>query len=164
MSATQKNNKTVIVYLLFGSNIEPEKHILKALKLLSSKLRIANTSSIYESQSLTKKYENFLNCVVKAETFLSISEIKTSVILDIEKDLARVRTDDKNAPRTIDIDILIYDNVQLDFETCDRVYIAVPLAEIHPAFICAETGESIMDAAERLQRQNFIQLRTDLKT
>ncbi len=126
-------------------------------------MRIAITSSIYESNSITKNENNFLNCIIKIETKLSIHRIKHSIISVIEHQLGRVRTDDKNAPRTIDIDILIYGEKQIDFEICERVYMAVPLAEIYPNYICVNTDEPIKNIADRLKKYHYIKLRTDLK-
>jgi len=143
-------------YLLLGSNIKPGENIPEAIALLQSKLRIVNVSSIWETHAIRNNGPNFLNCVLFIETEYSIDEIKMLVISSVEAELGRVRTQDKHAPRTIDIDLIIYNGQELDEEICKRIFIAVPLAELNPGFYCKKESMTIKDVADALRKKEFI--------
>ena len=143
-------------YLLIGSNIQPEENIKKAIALIRAEMRIANISSVWESHAVGNNGPNFLNCVLIVETEYSIEALKNLVIRNIENSLGRVRTNDKYTPRTIDVDLIIYNGQRIDEEICHRVFIAVPLAELEPDFYCTEDGVTIKEAATALKRKEFI--------
>lgn len=143
-------------YLLIGSNIQPEENIKKAIALIQAEMRIANISSVWESHAVGNNGPNFLNCVLVVETELSIEVIKNQVIRNLENSLGRVRTNDKYAPRTIDVDLIVYNGQMIDPEICHRVFIAVPLAELVPDFYCIDGGVTLKEAADTLKRKEFI--------
>ncbi|HLO26810.1 MAG TPA: 2-amino-4-hydroxy-6-hydroxymethyldihydropteridine diphosphokinase, partial [Geobacteraceae bacterium] len=68
-----------------------------------------------------------------------------------------VRSPDRNAPRIIDIDIMLFDDDRLtlgrrripDPEVCERPFVAIPLAEIAPGYRHPETGETLAEIAAR---------------
>ncbi len=64
--------------------------------------------------------------------------------------MGRVRTADRNAPRTLDIDIILFDGVVLDDALWERSFIAIPLAELLPSLPHPATGETLADLAARL--------------
>ena len=143
-------------YLLIGSNIQPEENIQNAIGLIQAEMRIANISSVWESHAVGNNGPNFLNCVLCVETEYSIDELKNLVIRNVENSLGRVRTNDKYAPRTVDVDLIIYNDQRIDPEICHRIFIAVPLAELEPDFHCTEDGLTIKEAANALKRKEFI--------
>ena len=79
----------------------------------------------------------------------------------LEAQLAHVRTRDKNSPRTIDIDILLFDQQLQDLNLWHYAYRAVPLAQILPDYQ-SETGEYLKDAASRLAQTTPIWVRKDV--
>ncbi len=158
-----KNQSSIEVFLLLGSNIQPKKNILLAIKMLKEKMRIDNISNIWETKASKPDDPNFLNCAIKVGTQLSIEEIKREIIRPIEDNLLRVRTENKNAPRTIDIDVILYGNLEIDTALWKQVYIAVPLAELIPNYSNSDTNEKLSDVAEKLKKSNFILLRNDIK-
>ncbi|MEN6523819.1 MAG: 2-amino-4-hydroxy-6-hydroxymethyldihydropteridine diphosphokinase, partial [Anaerolineaceae bacterium] len=81
----------------------------------------------------------------------------------IEDQLYRVRTENKNAPRSIDIDIILYGDLEVDTTLWEHVYIAVPLAELHPNYVNKKNNQKLSDAAEKLKGRNFILKRSDIK-
>jgi 7,8-dihydro-6-hydroxymethylpterin-pyrophosphokinase len=68
-----------------------------------------------------------------------------------------VRTENKNAPRTIDIDIMLFNDDVLhvgrrripDPEVLERPFVAIPLAEIAPDYVHPETGRSLTEIASQ---------------
>ena len=75
----------------------------------------------------------------------------------LASNLARVRTANKNAPRTIDIDIMLFNNDVLtaghrhvpDPEVLERPFVAIPLAEIAPDYVHPETGQTLKEIARQ---------------
>ena len=137
------------VYLLLGSNLDDRAGMLdKARRALESVIGpIISSSSIYESEPWGfKASEKFLNQVVVIETLLSPSDL-LSMILQIEESMGRKRFGNSYQSRTIDIDILFYnDRVISEPELKiphprieERKFTLMPLSElndgmIHPAF------------------------------
>jgi len=142
-------------YIGLGSNIEPRKEYLdRAIEKLSNhdSIHICNISSIYETPPVG--YENqdsFLNMVIKIETSLKNVEL-LEVCQSIEAGLDRVRTIE-NGPRTIDLDILLYNHEYRELERLilphprmkERAFVLVPLNEIAPGEIMPTSGKAVED-------------------
>lgn len=125
-------------------------------------------SSIFESESWGFKSENtFLNQVLSFQTELTPEEI-LKIILKIEKDLGRIRVSDAYASRTIDLDILFFDDKIINSEALqlphpriqERKFILVPLNEILPEFVHPISKKSIRklldDCQDKLWVKKFI--------
>jgi 2-amino-4-hydroxy-6-hydroxymethyldihydropteridine diphosphokinase len=145
-------------FLSLGSNVEPEKNLVAAVRKLGSYGRVRRVSGVWQSTSLGDPGQpDFLNAAVWLETSLSARELKETAIAEVEAGLGRVRRPDRNAPRTIDIDIMLFDHERLrlgrrripDPEVQERPFVAIPLAEIAPDFIHPETGETLAEIAAR---------------
>ncbi len=144
-----------------GSNIAPEKNVQKAIRLLSLKTRVRGISTVY----LTEPEGNpeqppFYNLVVEIETEMSPEELKYRVLRKIEDDLGRVRTQDKYAPKTIDLDLILYDDLALQTkdltlpnpEILSRPFLAFPLSELSPDLVLPGTGLTVRQVAARLSQ------------
>ncbi|MGB1283518.1 MAG: 2-amino-4-hydroxy-6-hydroxymethyldihydropteridine diphosphokinase [Polaribacter sp.] len=129
-----------ITYLSLGSNQGNKlENLQNALHLIADKIgTIQKISSVYKSLSLGFEGENFLNIAIKVSTYLT-PEILIKVILDIENELGRKRTQKKGYEnRNIDIDVLLFDD-EIIFSKdiiiphprmLDRKFVLVPLTEI----------------------------------
>ena len=140
-----------LAILLLGSNIDPAFNIKKALELLKCSLPITRTSNIWITEAVGNKGPDFLNSALEVKTSLSADQLKKKIISPTEIALGRIRTTDKFAPRTIDIDIIIYNGNVLDVHLWSKVFIAVPVSEIVPYLINHSTGETLIEAAEKLK-------------
>ncbi len=147
--------------LLLGSNIEPDENIPLAIRLLKTQVAILKVSSVWESASVECCYPNFLNLAALVETEHDARELKWQVLRPLEARMGRVRTDDKNAPRTIDLDIVLFDGKVMDADLWLQVHRATPVAELFPDFR-SETGEALQEVAMRLQQSTGIQVRRDI--
>lgn len=98
----------------------------------------------------------FINATLLFLSPLDINDIKKEIFRKIEAKLGRKRSYDKNAPREIDIDILIYEDTEIDHSLWSTPHLAVPLAEIYPEYRHAETGNTIASEAKYIQRNNKI--------
>jgi 2-amino-4-hydroxy-6-hydroxymethyldihydropteridine diphosphokinase len=159
-------------YLSIGSNIEPETNLLKAVNMLASHGRISALSKVWETRPVGNPDQpNFLNAVVLLETPASAQHLKDKVISQIERSLGRIRTEDKNAPRTIDIDIVLFNHDILSIgqssipspEVLERAFVAIPLAEISPDYIHPQSGQPLADIASRFDPDEWgMKTRSDI--
>jgi 2-amino-4-hydroxy-6-hydroxymethyldihydropteridine diphosphokinase len=156
-----KNNQHR-AYLNLGSNIEPQSNLPKAVGLLKEYGEIREMSHVWESKSVGYDGPNFLNVCVLFVTEVEAGELKEKIIHPIESQLGRVRGADKNMPRTIDIDTILFDETPVRMEYWDSAFIMVPLAELLPDFVHPVSGEKLARFSEQLQGQVWIVLRDDV--
>ena len=129
-----------IVYISIGSNLgDREKYCQRAIEKVGQlpTTKLLKISSLIETDPVGKTDQpQFINGVIKIETKLSPHELLEN-LQKIENDLGRVR-DEKWGPRTIDLDILFYDDLKVKEknltlphpEINNRPFIAKVLAEI----------------------------------
>lgn len=140
------------IYLSLGSNMNhPEKQLLQARKEVNRRVgKVLRYSSIYQTAAWGKTDQpDFLNQVLVADTLHTAQEVMQA-LLDIEKEMGRIRTE-KNAPRVIDIDILFYNHdvisgndLQVPHpQVPNRRFVLVPLNELSPGFHHPVSGKSI---------------------
>ena len=149
-------------YLSLGSNIQPEVHLPKAIDLLSKRGTILKVSSVWETQAVGSNGPNFLNACVLFSTQLSGPELKDQVTHPIEDLLGRKRTEDKNAARTIDIDIVLFDDQSCNDKFWSLAFVVIPLAEIYPGFRNPLTHEHLTETATRLRQIIWMETRPDV--
>jgi 2-amino-4-hydroxy-6-hydroxymethyldihydropteridine diphosphokinase len=137
-------------YLGLGSNIDPAVNIPGALEMLGRHLTIDQVAQTWETAAVGSHGPNFLNTAAAVQTQLPPELLKSLVLRRIERELGRVRTANKNAPRTIDLDILVYEGQVLDPKVWTYAFVAVPLAELLPELRNPESGETLEQAAKRL--------------
>ncbi len=159
------DNNVVGVYIGVGSNIEPESNIANALTRLSKHVDITGISSFYKTAPLLRENQNdFLNGVWQISTSISPEKLKFGVLRRIEKGLHRNRESDKYAPRTIDLDLLLYDDMVMqednltipDPDICKRSFIAFPLSELNPDLVMPDTMKPLIDLLSVLSKENMI--------
>ena len=147
------------VFIALGSNINSERNMREAVSRLSSRCRLLAVSPVYETAPVGKTDQpNFLNAAVLIETDLTAAELKSDVLQVIEQELGRVRTEDKNAPRTIDLDISLFNDEVFDMgqrhtpdpEILKYPHIAVPLADLAPHQRHPETDQTLKEVAQGL--------------
>jgi len=130
----------ISAYLSLGSNIgNRESHLCHAIARLQALGPVAAVSSLYETEPVEFTDQPwFLNCVVLLETDATPRQLLAN-LLAIEQEMGRVRTQ-KKGPRTIDIDILLFDGTIVDSPELiiphpamhQRRFVLEPLAEIAP--------------------------------
>jgi len=147
-----------------GSNIDPEENLRKAHKILEAGSgAILRCSSVWESISIGFDGPNFLNVIIEVESPFAQRIFKEKAIANIEKELERVRTDNKNSPRTIDIDILIYNSEILDSEIWEYAHIAAPLSELLPDLINPQNQKQLKEILTVLVNQQNIIKRSSIQ-
>ncbi|WP_199624088.1 2-amino-4-hydroxy-6-hydroxymethyldihydropteridine diphosphokinase [Paenibacillus alkalitolerans] len=131
-----------IAYLGLGSNVgDRESNLLQAVRMLAERDEIAvvSVSKIYETDPVGYvEQPAFLNMACRIGTSLPPASLLQAV-LDVERKLGRVRTV-RWGPRTIDIDILLYNELKLDTpeltlphpRLTERPFVLVPLRDVMP--------------------------------
>jgi len=148
---------TELAFVALGSNIEPEEFLPEATRRLHSLGQMKSVSAAYQSKPIGEREQpDFLN----AAALLTVAEGPAKLrarLREIETDLGRVRTEDKYASRTIDLDIvLLGDRVDPKFPLPDpdiltRAHLAIPLAELDAEFCHPTTHEALGTIANRLK-------------
>ena len=146
------------IYILLGSNLgDREQHLSKAReKIQKAGCAITRTSSIYQTSPWGKTNQpDFLNQVICITTKFNALEL-LGILLQIETALGRIRSE-KWGERTIDIDILFYDNQVIAREDLtiprpgisSRRFTLVPLCEIAAEFIHPVLQENLKTLLEK---------------
>ena len=151
-----------LAYLSLGSNIQPETNLVTALELLQKYGRLEKISNVWESESVGAVGPNYLNACALLVTPLGPTELKEQALLPIETGLGRRRSANKFASRTIDIDIVIFDEKSGDDKYWEQAFVVVPLAEIHPDYQNPLTRERITKTATRLRQQVWMETRPEV--
>lgn len=136
--------------------------MIRALDLLCQQTDVIRVSSAWESPAVGSDGPDFLNAAVWIETSLSLSDLKQHIFRPIEAQLGRVRTPDKNAPRTIDIDILIYDEKLIEPAVWHQGFLAIPVAELLPDFKHPQSREPIHNVVHRLAQDAALKHRPEV--
>lgn len=137
------------VYVSIGSNVEREKNIAAALRALEARFGPLRLSSIYETAAVGFVGDPFHNLVAGFCTEESVEDV-AAALADIETTGGRARGSAKFAPRTIDLDLILYgDLVRSDRkpylpreELTRYAFMLEPLAEIAPDLRHPVTGET----------------------
>jgi 2-amino-4-hydroxy-6-hydroxymethyldihydropteridine diphosphokinase len=146
------------VFIGIGANLnDPEAGVRRAMRALGQipDTRLVASSSLYRTVPVGYLDQpDFVNAVAELETLLQPSELLVQ-LLSIENDFGRKRST-KNAPRTLDLDMLLYGKREITSEgltlphprMAERAFVLVPLAEIAPAVSIGRQGtvSQILDA------------------
>lgn len=153
-----------IAYLGLGSNIGDRKAtICKALEILAESVQLESVSSFYETEPWGYEEQPvFLNLACRIKTGLNARELLL-LAKSIEKGLGRTPSF-RYAPRTIDIDILLYDNTVIDEpdlsiphpRLAERAFVLVPLAEIAPEMIHPKEGKTMKQMASQAKGKETV--------
>ena len=131
-----------IAYISLGSNKgNTVENIKQATNYMNdSDVRVLDSSSIYRTEPQGRKdVPWYCNAVLAIQTTYSPQEL-LQYTMHIESLLGRERTGIVHEPRTIDIDILLYDDILIHTDSltiphrymCERAFVLIPLQEIAP--------------------------------
>ncbi len=147
------------VWLSIGSNVERRRSIRAAVQALRRAHGELILSRVYESASVGHEGPAFFNLVVGFDTELSVAGLQRE-LRALETRLGRVRSADKNAPRTLDVDLLSYDGrvikaagLELPRDEILRyAFVLGPLAEVAPDELHPLEGVSYAELWKRFDR------------
>jgi 2-amino-4-hydroxy-6-hydroxymethyldihydropteridine diphosphokinase len=149
--------------------VDPEKNILAALPEIASHLQVLDSSRFYRNPALSpdrRTLPAFVNGVLKVRTDLAPASLKYGVLRDVESKVQRKRTGDLYVPRTLDLDLLVYGDLEVESEGITlpdpdiavQPFWALPLAELLPELRAPGTSLSMKELVNTLDTRSFVYL------
>ena len=157
------------IFLALGSNIEDRfKNIDKGLELINAHphMWILNKSNIYSSSAMyNTKQNDFYNMVIEIETNLTPLEL-LKVNKNIEKLLGREISKQRYQPRTLDIDILSYNEIVINTKIltiphekiCERKFVLKPWNDIAPNYKLPNNNKTIYQLLNDIKDDSKIRM------
>jgi 2-amino-4-hydroxy-6-hydroxymethyldihydropteridine diphosphokinase len=154
-------------YVGLGSNLQQPLHqLLKAFDALSAlpRTQMLARSSLYRSAPVGKTDQpDFVNAVAALRTGLAPGEL-LQALLQLEAQQGRVRSE-PNAPRTLDLDLLLFDAQIIHQPGLDvphprmheRAFVLMPLAELDPKLIIPGRG-AVAELLARVAAQDVTRI------
>lgn len=120
------------VVIGLGSNIDPQSHMLEARRRIGERFHVLATSRIVPTRPVGYSDQaDFLNSVMLIETDWE-KDVLHDWLRIVETDLGRVRTSNKNGPRTMDLDILVWNGLIVDNDVYERDFLKDGIREVMP--------------------------------
>lgn len=160
----------MLAYIGLGSNLEdPEKQVLRAVQTLRQlpEIELLNRSSLYRSPPMgMAEQPDFVNAVAKISTDLYPMELLV-ILQEIEQQHQRVRTAQRWGPRTLDLDILLYGDLQMHTKELqiphpgisEREFVLIPLHEMEEDLMIPGKG-SLRELIDKLPEYQLTRIAT----
>ncbi len=117
------------VLIGMGSNIEPEENLLRAAQALRSEFGNVRFSTVYRSKAVGMDGEDFYNACCVFQSALSQQDVRRHMKA-LEDAQGRDRSRGSWKPRTLDLDVLMYDDEVIDDELYQYAHASVPASEL----------------------------------
>lgn len=141
------------VYISIGSNVDAKENIQAAIAALENQFGRLTQSKIYENKAVGFDGDDFLNLVVGLDTRLAILDF-VAALHQIEAAQGRTREAAKFSPRSLDMDLLLYDN-----EIFESTTVNIPRDEItRYAFVLQPLFELVPDYSHPTLSKTIAQL------
>lgn len=138
-------------YLSLGSNVEPEWHLRAAIDALRARFGKVVVSPVYRVPAVGFDGPDFLNAAAIIATDLDPIAL-TEWLHALERDNGRVRNAAKFSDRTLDVDLVYFDDLIVDLPQLQlprpelrHAFVLRPLADIAPDFVDPVRGETLAD-------------------
>ena len=133
------------IYISLGSNVEREYHVQQGLNALAIAFNLPfeelQLSSLFESEAVGFSGSAFFNMVIGIKTSQSVEQVAVK-LRDIEFSYGRTADAKKFSPRTLDLDLLLYDDLIIDspaqlprHEIDKNAFVLWPLSEVAPRVV-----------------------------
>ncbi len=155
-----------VVYIALGSNMDsPHGQLDSALEAIAQQpdMELTALSSRYQTAPIGPQQPDFINAAAELSTDLSPLAL-LDALQAIEQQQNRVRSIHWG-PRTLDLDILFYDNLLMDSERLtiphprigERAFVLVPLADLNPQ-LTLPSGETVAQLLANCSQQGIVKL------
>jgi 2-amino-4-hydroxy-6-hydroxymethyldihydropteridine diphosphokinase len=155
-----------VVYIALGSNMDsPHGQLDSALEAITQQpdMELTALSSRYQTAPIGPQQPDFINAAAELSTDLSPLAL-LDALQAIEQQQNRVRSIHWG-PRTLDLDILFYDNLLMDNERLiiphprigERAFVLVPLADLNPQ-LTLPSGETVAQLLANCSQQGIVKI------
>lgn len=142
------------VIVALGSNVDPGANLPRAVRRLAERFPGLAASRLYATAPVGDPGgPGFLNAAVAVDCALPLADLKHRVLRPLEAELGRVRGADRNAPRTIDLDVAFCGDLVVrdpdaglvvpDPEIVRCAHLALPLADLAPEAVHPLDGRTL---------------------
>jgi 2-amino-4-hydroxy-6-hydroxymethyldihydropteridine diphosphokinase len=159
-----KPESVAVILIAFGANLDspvgsPRETIAAALAELARRsIEPVRRSALFETAPVPPSGQpNYINGVLEVVTALP-PDLLLADLLDIERQFGRERGDEKNAPRSLDLDLIAYGTVVQDGppilphpRMAERAFVLLPLCEIAPEWVHPVLNLAVPDLLARLK-------------
>jgi 2-amino-4-hydroxy-6-hydroxymethyldihydropteridine diphosphokinase len=139
------------VFVGVGSNVESERRVREAVRGLRAQFEDLRISPVYRNPAVGFQGDDFLNLVVAFDSERDAASVHAALD-DIERQCGRVRGGPRFAPRTLDLDLLLYGDLIANSpvrlprpEILQYAYVLKPLADLAPARRHPLTGRNFAE-------------------
>ncbi|MGB9428395.1 MAG: 2-amino-4-hydroxy-6-hydroxymethyldihydropteridine diphosphokinase [Gammaproteobacteria bacterium] len=139
------------VFVGIGSNVEPERRVREAVRGLRQRFGVLRVSPVYRNPAVGFKGDDFLNLAVKFESNQNAASVHAALD-EIELQCGRTRGGPRFAPRTLDLDLLLYGDLISESplklprrEILKYAYVLKPLTDLAPERRHPLTGRSFAE-------------------
>jgi 2-amino-4-hydroxy-6-hydroxymethyldihydropteridine diphosphokinase len=137
------------IYISLGSNIDRERNTRAGIRALRERFGELELSSVYESEAVGFEGDAFYNMVIACEVDEDVHSTNRA-LAEIEDAYGRDRSGPRFSSRTLDLDLLLYDDLVLDEnglrlpreEILKNAFVLWPLAEIAPGLVHPVAGKT----------------------
>ena len=146
------------VFVAVGSNVDPEENVVRGLRLVDAEVGVRSVSTCYRTPALDRPQDPpFANGVIEVGGELGPFEMK-ALLQRVERTVGRKRTEDRYAPRTLDLDLLLHGDQVLSSKALTlphpdiraRAFVAIPLLELAPDLILPDSGTPLRSIVDSL--------------
>jgi len=136
------------IYISLGSNIDREQNTRSGVQALRDAFGKLELSSVYESEAVGFEGDAFYNMVIACSVDAPVMQVNR-ILRDIEDTYGRDRSGPKFSSRTLDLDLLLYDDLVIEQdglvlprgEILKNAFVLWPLAEIAPDLVHPVAGK-----------------------
>ncbi len=150
------------IFLSLGSNIEPHINLPRAVRQLAEQVTLRGASRVYASAAVggPPGSPTFLNAAVEIATRFEPADLKFRILRPLEAELGRTRDGNRNAPRTLDLDLALWGERIIDDpihsiflpdpDILRFAHVALPLADLAPGFRHPVTFQTLREISAQL--------------
>lgn len=155
-------------YIGLGANLnDPQKQLITAIESIGRlpQTQLISQSSFYLSKPMGPQDQgDYINAVIKIHSNFSPIALLDQ-LQQIELAQGRIRKDERWGPRTLDLDILLFNNEQIDsprltvphYGMKERNFVLLPLSEIAPDLILPDTSK-LTELVATINKQGILKL------
>lgn len=151
--SVEKEADMAEVFIGVGSNIDREKNIRAGIHMLRQSFEDVRCSGVFETSAVGFDGDNFFNLVVALNTGLEPLALQDK-LHDIEKEFGRKRGGPRYVARTLDLDLLLYDDL-----VCDEEGLQLPREDVEEfAFVLCPLVELAADRVHPVLKKSYAQM------